>query len=130
MGYVCRTGEHISPRALVSVHGHPLRAAAQFTVSRRANGPAVLAASTSAALLQGEQLLGTECLVVDLGRGLDQVLQVGTQQKVTQVHKLAVLLILDVDDTPPVLAGRDLLASNDDGLLGTDNSKGDAVLAS
>lgn len=80
------------------------------------------------ALLQGQQLLGTEGLVVDLGRGLNQVLQVRAQQEVTQVHKLAVLLVLDVDDTPPVLAGRDLLAVDDDGLLRADDGKGDQAL--
>lgn len=81
-----------------------------------------------AALLQGQKLLGAEGLVVDLRRRLDEILQVRPQQEIPQVDELAVVLVLDVDDTPPVLAAADLLAVDDDGLLGADNSKGDEVL--
>lgn len=70
--------------------------------------------SSSAALLECQQLLGTECLVVDLRCGFDQVLEVGASEEVSEVDEFAVVLILNVDDTPSVLATTDLLASNDD----------------
>jgi hypothetical protein len=70
--------------------------------------------SCCAVLLECEQLLGTEGLVVDLRGGFDQVLEVGSGEEVSEVDELAVVLILDVDDTPSVLAATDLLASNDD----------------
>ena len=82
----------------------------------------------SAALLQGQQLLGTEGLVVGLRGRLNEVLQVGAEQEVPEVDKLAVLLILDVDDTPPILATTDLLAVDNNILLRTDNGEGDEAL--
>jgi hypothetical protein len=84
--------------------------------------------SSSTALLQGQKLLGTESLVVDLRRSLDQVLQVSAGEEVAKVHKFTVVLILDIDDTPAVLATTDLLASDDDRLLRTDNSEWDDIL--
>lgn len=83
-----------------------------------------------AALLQCQELLGTEGLVVSLGCGLDEVLQVRPEQEVPQVDKLAVVLILDVNDAPSVLATPDLLAIDDDVLLGADDSEGNEVLES
>ena len=50
------------------------------------------------------------------------------QQKVTQVDEFAVVLILDIDDTPSVLAPTDLLAVDDDILLRADNGEGDEAL--
>jgi hypothetical protein len=47
------------------------------------------------ALLEGKQLLGAERLVVDLCRRLDQVLQVGAGEEVTEVDEFAVVLVLD-----------------------------------
>lgn len=67
-----------------------------------------------AALLECKQLLGTEGLVVDLRCGFDQILEVGSGEEVSEVDKLAVVLIFDVDNSPSVLAATDLLASNDD----------------
>jgi hypothetical protein len=52
-------------------------------------------ATNSRALLEGEQLLGTEGLVVDLRSGLDQVLQVGAGEEVAEVDEFAVALVLD-----------------------------------
>jgi hypothetical protein len=78
-------------------------------------------ATSSAAFLQGKQLLGTEGLVVDLAGGLDQILKVGAGQEVAQVDKFAVVLVLDVDDTPAVLAAANLLAIDNNGLLAADN---------
>lgn len=86
--------------------------------------------SSSTALLQGQKLLGTESLVVDLRRRLDQVLQVSAGEEVAKVHKFAVVLILDIDDTPAVLATTNLLARDDDGLLRADNSEWNDVLKS
>jgi hypothetical protein len=87
-----------------------------------------MARALGAALLEGEQLLGTEGLVVDLGRGLDEILKVCAEKEVAEVDEFAVVLILDVDNTPPVLAAPDLLAVDNDGLLGTNNSEGNEVL--
>jgi hypothetical protein len=47
------------------------------------------------ALLEGKQLLGAERLVVDLCGRLDQVLQVGAGEEVTEVDEFAVVLVLD-----------------------------------
>jgi hypothetical protein len=41
-------------------------------------------------------------------------LEVGAGEEVSEVDEFAVVLILNVDDTPSVLAATDLLASNDD----------------
>jgi hypothetical protein len=78
---------------LVAVHRHSLRVSAEFAILRRADGAAVVA--DGAALLEGEELLGAEALVVDLGRGLDEVLEMGAREEVAQVDKLAVVLILN-----------------------------------
>lgn len=80
------------------------------------------------ALLQGQQLLGTEGLVVDLAGRLDKILQMGAGQEVAQVDELAVVLVLDVDDAPAVLTAADLLAPDDDGLFAAHNGEGDDVL--
>ena len=48
-------------------------------------------------LLERKQLLGAERLVVDLSSGFDKVLQVGAGEEVAEVHKLAVVLVLDCD---------------------------------
>lgn len=65
---------------------------------------------------------------MDLRCGLNQILKVGTGQEVSEVDEFAVSLILNINDTPSVLAAADLLASNNDRLLRTDNSEGDDVL--
>jgi hypothetical protein len=51
---------------------------------------------------------------VDLGRCFDQILEVCAGEEVSEIHKFAVILILDVDHSPSVLAATDLLASNND----------------
>ena len=68
-------------------------------------------------------MLGTEGLVVDLRSGLDEVLKVGSQKKVSQMDEFALVLVLDVDDTPSVLATSDLLAVDNDRFLGTNNGE-------
>jgi hypothetical protein len=50
------------------------------------------------------------------------------QEEVTEVHKLAMSLIFDVDDTPAVLTTTDRLAVDDHVTLGADNSEGDHAL--
>lgn len=82
----------------------------------------------SAALLQGQQLLGTESLVVDLRSRFDQILEMGTGEEVSEVDEFAVVLILDVDNSPSVLAPTDLLASNNDRLLRSNDGEWDDVL--
>ena len=113
-------------RALVAVHGHPLRAAAQLAIRRRADGPA--AVTLCAALLQGKELLGAERLVVDLRSRLDEVLEVRAEEEVAEIDEFAVVLVLNVNDAPPVLTAADLLAIDDDGLLGTDDGEGNQAL--
>ena len=114
------------PSPLVAVHGHPLRAAAHLALRRRADGPAAVA--LGAVLLERQQLLGAEGLVVDLRRRLDEVLEVGAEQEVAEVDEFAVVLVLDVDNAPPVLAATDLLAVDDDGLFRADDGEGDEAL--
>lgn len=111
---------------VVAVHSHPLRAAAHLAIGSRADGSA--AVTLRAGLLQSQKLLGTEGLVVDLGCRLNEVLEVGAEQEVSEVDELAVVLVLNVDHAPPVLATANLLAINNDRLLGTNNSEGDQVL--
>jgi hypothetical protein len=66
------------------------------------------------AFLKCQQLLGAEGLVVNLGGGFNQVLEVGAGEEVSEVDEFTVVLILNIDDTPSVLATSDLLASYDD----------------
>ena len=70
--------------------------------------------SGCAALLECQQLLGAEGLVMDLRCGFDQVLKMGSGKEVSEVDEFTVVLILNVDDSPSVLAPTDLLASNND----------------
>ena len=68
----------------------------------------------STALLECQELLGTEGLVVDLRSGLDKILQMGPEQEVAKGDEFAVVLVLDVDDAPSVLATPNLPAIDDD----------------
>lgn len=60
---------------------------------------------------------------MNLGGGLDEVLQVCAGEEVAEVHKLAVVLVLDVDDSPSVLAAAHWLAVDNDIALGSDNGE-------
>lgn len=82
----------------------------------------------STALLQSQELLGTESLVVDLAGSFDEVLEVGTGEEVSQIDEFAVVLVLDVDHTPAVLTTTDLLSVDNNGLLATNDSEGDNIL--
>lgn len=120
---LCARGDH---SGLVAVHGHSLRAAAELTLGRWADRPAAVA--LRAAFLEGQKLLGAEGLVVDLRSRLNEVLEVRAKEEVAEIDEFAVVLILDVDDAPSVLATPDLLAIDNDGLLGTDNGEGNEAL--
>src|SRR5690348_1482506 len=65
---------------LVAVHGHALTVPAELAVGGWGNGAGRVAAN-GRALLEGKQLLGTEGLVVDLGGGLDEILEVGAEEE-------------------------------------------------
>jgi hypothetical protein len=65
---------------------------------------------------------------VDLGCGFDQILKVGAGEEVSEVDKFAVVLVLDIDDSPSVLTATDLLAPDDDWLLRPNNRERDDVL--
>lgn len=107
-----------------------MRVAAKLSVCRGTDRSATTSRVTtsSAALLQREQLLSTEGLVVNLAGSFDQVLQVSAGEEVTQVNKFAVALVLDVNHTPTVLASANLLAIDDDSLLTSDNGEGNDFL--
>jgi hypothetical protein len=51
---------------------------------------------------------------MDLRGRLNQILEVGAGKEVSEVDEFAVVLILNVDNPPSVLATTDLLASNND----------------
>jgi hypothetical protein len=70
--------------------------------------------SGSTALFKSKKLLRPEGLVMDLRGCLNQVLQVGTSEEVSKGDKLAMALILNIDDTPSVLTATDLFATNKD----------------
>lgn len=65
---------------------------------------------------------------MDLARGLDEVLQVGAEEEVTEVDEFAMVLIFDIDHTPAVLAATDLATVDSHGSLGTDNGEGNEAL--
>jgi hypothetical protein len=99
---------------------------AQFPVCGRADGPAATSGST--ALFQSEKLLGAEGFVMDLTSSLDEVLKVCACQEVSQVDKLAVVFVFNVDDSPPILTSSNLLATNNDCFLASDNCERNDVL--
>ena len=116
----------INPTCLVAVHCHPLRASAHLAVSSRADGSTAVA--LCAALLERQKLLCTERLVVNLRCRLDEVLQMGAKQEIPEINELAVVLVLNVNDTPSVLATADLLAVDNDRLLGPNHGKWNQIL--
>lgn len=60
---------------------------------------------------------------MDLCSGLNEILQVSSGEEVAQVHKLAVVGVLNVHNTPAVPAAPNRLAVNDNVILRADNSK-------
>ena len=78
--------------------------------------------------LDSQKLLGTESFIMDMSGSFNKILQVGSSQKVTQVHKFAVMFILDIDNTPTSLSATYSLAIHDHVSFRTDNSKRDELL--
>lgn len=111
-------------RALIPIHSHPLALPTQLPIRRRTDWPAAPLRVRRTALFQRQQLLGTETLVVDLRRRLDQVLQVRARQEVPEVDELAVALVFDVDGAPAVLPAADGFAGHIDVALGADDGEG------
>jgi hypothetical protein len=70
--------------------------------------------SCCAALLECQKLFGAEGLVVNLRCCLNQVLEMGAGKEVSEIDEFAVVLILNIDNSPSVLTTADLLASDDD----------------
>jgi len=60
------------PKSLITVHRHPLRLPTQLSLCGRTDWPAPT--GSVAVLLQRQQLLSSECLVVDLACRLDEIL--------------------------------------------------------
>ena len=60
---------------------------------------------------------------MSLRSGLDEILKVCSEEKVTEVHKLAVVLVFNVDHAPPVLTTSNLLAIDNDRLFRTNNGE-------
>lgn len=79
-------------------------------------------------LLQRKQLLRPERLVMDLRGRLNQILEVRSRQKVAQVHKLAVILVLHIHHPPPILSSAHRLPSNNDTPLRANHRKRNNVL--
>lgn len=75
------------------------------------------------ALLERKELLGAERLVVDLRGGVDEILKVGAGKEVAEVDEFAVLLVLDINGSPAVLATADSLAIHVDVAFASDNGK-------
>jgi len=112
---------------LISIHRHALRVAAHLPgFLRRTDWAARMI--DGAALLECEKLLSAEALVVDLRSSFDEILKVSTRQEVAEVDEFAMVLILDIDNTPAVLATTNLLSSNDNGLLGADDGEWNEIL--
>lgn len=113
---------------LIPIHRHALRTPAQFPLCGRTDRPASGHATSSAALLQGQQLLGSEGFIVDLAGGFDQILKVCTCEEVSEIDEFAVVLVFDVDDTPFVLSAANLLAIHNDRFLAAHDRERNDVL--
>ena len=65
---------------------------------------------------------------MNLACSLDEILEMCPGQEVSERDELAVVLILDIDDTPSVLATSNLSTTNNNVLLATDDCKWNDVL--
>merc|ERR1712000_199239 len=92
------------------------------------NGPATSHTACCTTFLQSQQLLRSERLIVNLARRFDEILEVSTCKEVPEINEFAMVLVLDIDDTPFVLSASDLLAINNDGFLAADDGEWDDVL--
>ena len=82
------------PLVASSIHCHPLGIPAGFPVSRGTDWSAATGTSRTA-LLERQQLFGTEGLVVDLRGGFNQVLEVSAGEEVSEVDEFTVILVLN-----------------------------------
>jgi hypothetical protein len=80
------------------------------------------------ALLQGQELFGTERFIVDLGGGFDQILEVRAGEEVSQMDEFAVVFVFNVDDTEFVCTGADYLTFDVEGLFGANDGEWNSVL--
>lgn len=107
----------------ISIHGHALRPSGQLTFGSRADWPAPCHAARSAAFLECQQLLRSECLVVNLTGSFDQILQVGAKEEIAQVDEIRMSLVLHVDCSPSVLPCRHLPAVDHTGAFTPDHGE-------
>lgn len=56
-------------------------------------------ADAGGALLESHELFGTEGLIVDLGGGFNEVLEMGACEEVAEVDEFAVVLVLDYNNS-------------------------------
>ena len=128
-GYGLLLVDHSSSKSLlIAVHSHPLRLSAQFPLCRWAYGSAPGMSTCTAVLLQCQQLLCAEGLIMDLACCLNQILQMGPCEEVSQRNELAVILVLNIDHSPPVLTTSHRAAIDYDRVLGSDDSEWNKVL--
>lgn len=85
-------------------------------------------AASSAAFLQSQKLLGTECFVMDLACRFNKVLEMGASEEVPQRDELAMGFIFDVNDTPAVLPAADLFPIDNNGLFAANHSERNNIL--
>ena len=62
---------------------------------------------------------------MDLRGRLNEILEVGAGEEIAEVDEFAVLLVLNVDGAPSVLAATDGLTGNVDVALAADDGEGD-----
>lgn len=65
---------------------------------------------------------------MNLTGGFDEILKVGSCEKVAEIDKFAVLLVFDIDNAPAILAADHLLAINRNCFLTANDSKRNFVL--
>lgn len=65
---------------------------------------------------------------MDLRRSFDEILEMCAKKEVSEIDKFAVILILDIDYAPPVLAATNLFAIDNNALFRADDSERDQAL--
>jgi len=74
------------------------------------------------------QSAGPVHLVVPAVRGIDQIVHVGANEHLSELHKVTVGLVVDDHNAPRVLAGADLLVANLDHLVAANDCEGHLCL--
>lgn len=77
----------------------------------------------TAILLQSHELFRTESLIMNLGSGIYEVLQMSGNQEISKVGEFTVGSIFDIDNPPSVLPTPELLAFDINQLVGAHHSK-------